>query len=69
MVGGVPTLTSVSVWTTPAIQCSLPPLPRQMEFGHTVDYVLGKVIACYGDSCDQLTPSGWSSFSSTAQTR
>ena len=40
-----------------------------MYRGHSVDYVLGKVIACFEDFCDQLTPSGWSSFSSNVEYR
>ena len=68
MVGGNPTWTSVSVWTSQDIQCSLPSLPSEMA-GHTLDYVLGKIIVCMGDSCDQLTPSGWSHFSSTVRYR
>ena len=68
MVGGDPDLTSVSVWTSQDFHCVLPSLPRDM-YDHSVDYVLGKIIACYEVSCDQLTPSGWSHFSYTVQDR
>ena len=68
MVGGDPTPTSVSVWTSQDIQCVLPSLPRKM-YAQSVDYVDNKIIACVRESCDQLTQSGWSHFSSTRQDR
>ena len=68
VVGGQNAFTSVEVWTNQDIQCVLPSPPRDMAY-HTVNYVLGHIIACLYDSCDQLTPSGWSHFSSTVQSR
>ena len=75
MVGGDWTWTSpdtstlVSVWTSQDVQCALPSLRQGMAISPSVDYVLGKILACYFESCDQLTPSGWSYFSSTVQFR
>ena len=69
MVGGDSNYSSVSVWTTQDIQCSLPSLPRKMLFP-SLDYWQTKIVACYADSCDELIHhQGWSHFKPTLDYR
>ena len=61
IVGGDETSISAEFWA-PApgeLHCSLPSLTREMSPGPSIDSWEDKIIACYGDTCDQLTPSGW----------
>ena len=60
--GGYPetAYTSVEYWSpgSPAFPCSLPPLSRA-TLVPSLDYVQGRVVACYLDDCHFLTSTGW----------
>merc|ERR1719187_477171 len=55
--GGQNVWTEVEFWS-PSVQCTLPPLTRDM-LSHTMTAVQGKVVACYWDKCDQFDGSQW----------
>ena len=66
IVGGYPDSSSAEFWA-PApgeLHCSLPSLTRGMN-RHTLDSWQGTLNACSGDSCDQLSPSGWQHWRTT----
>jgi hypothetical protein len=70
IVGGRLASTSAEFWA-PApgeVHCSLPNLPRGRH-GHTLDSWEDSLTVCSGDSCDQLTPSGWQHWRKTLHTR
>ena len=71
MVGGYGAETSAEVWAPPPEEthCNLPSLPSNMWDGLTADTVEGRVLACYNDSCLELTGSGWEARSSTLHNR
>ena len=73
MAGGSTDRTTTSrylkLWTTEDIPSSLPKLARNMNV-HTLDYLgCQTLVACQDSSCDQLTPSGWSHFSTSVHSR
>ena len=70
VVGGLGALTSAEVWLPGPGEapCSLPSLSWSM-YSHTLDSWQGRLIACYRDSCDQLTPSGWEQWKATLYSR
>ena len=60
-------MTSVELWS-PGTSCSLPYLPRDMSYP-TVDLLQGLPVACYYDSCYQLTGAGWLHYQDTLHPR
>jgi len=56
IVGGGGAWNSVEFW--PALSCQAPNLPRALDTP-SLGLLGEQVLACYGDSCDQLTKSGW----------
>jgi len=57
VVGGGGGWDSAEFWP-PTISCQPPPLPRTLDTP-SLGLLGDQVLACYGDSCDQLTKSGW----------
>jgi len=59
----------VEFWS-PQLQCSLPDLPKSLSF-HTVDYVDGSALTCYGSSCLRLSPgtNTWEGAVNTIESR
>ena len=70
IVGGYPARSSAEFWApTPGeLHCSLPSVPRVMQ-GLTLDSWEDTLVACYLDSCDQLTPSGWQHWRNSLYSR
>ena len=62
--GGSGASASAEFWAPGELHCSLPSLNREMA-DHTVNSWQDKLIACSGDSCDQLTASGWQHWRNT----
>ena len=59
---------SSEFWASQEMQCSLPPLTMDMD-GPSVNFLEGKIIACFGGACDELTKSGWERMHRTQHTR
>ena len=51
------------------VQCDLQILKRDMSYGPTVNLLDGVILACFANSCDQLTKEGWQAGPSTTKSR
>merc|ERR1712133_77898 len=68
IVGGKQSETTVEFWS-PNMHCNLPSLDRQMIWGPTVDYLNGKVVACWTSSCDKFEGGSWTPLHDTLEDR
>ena len=55
---------SSELWAPGELNCSLPSLDRTVS-GLSLDSWGSSLVACQGDTCDQLTPSGWQHWGRT----
>ena len=51
------------------VQCNLQILKRDMSYGPTINLLDGVILACFANSCDQLTKDGWQTGPSTIKSR
>jgi len=68
IVGGKQSETTVEFWS-PDMHCNLPSMNREMVWGPTVDYLGGKVVACWTQSCDKFEAGSWSPLHDTLEPR